>query len=344
MAKKKRLASESTPAAAAAEPAAEPRREDPPANAPVIVPPRLQARNEMMDRIAATAAQQHTEESATPPDDDIPAEPLNDDEIPLPVVPAEEEAEPEIDAAPVRKVKIKVDGQEREVPEDAIREAGIRALQKESAADKRLQEATELLNNAQRLADRQAPRNIETPPSDESDVDVDALARHLQFGTEDEVKSAVKTLLARSSQGRPTATPDSAAIVQQVEQRIAFNSAIEQFQKDFTDVWEDERLRRLTFEEDMRIQALIAKGEREPMTYSARFAEAGKAVRAWRDQFGKNNGAVRVELGAGKQADKAAASSVPTAGGRASLGTPSAAPQTPTAIVAEIRKARGQHV
>src|SRR5688572_7900787 len=73
------------------------------------------------------------------------------------VPPVEGEAKPEEEKPeePVKaKVKIKVDGQELEVEEDAVREAGIKALQKQSAADKRLEESARLKKEAEAEARR----------------------------------------------------------------------------------------------------------------------------------------------------------------------------------------------
>jgi hypothetical protein len=69
----------------------------------------------------------------------------------------EAKAEPqsaEAAAGASKKIKIKVDGQEQEVDESAVLEAGMRTLQKESAADKRLEEATKARDEAERLRKR----------------------------------------------------------------------------------------------------------------------------------------------------------------------------------------------
>jgi hypothetical protein len=89
----------------------------------------------------------------------------------------EEPAEPEQTQEPAKQEEdtdtLIVDGREVKVPKEKIIEAGRRTLQKESAADKRLQEATELFRRAEEYARRvgvteasQDPRSNTSPPGE----------------------------------------------------------------------------------------------------------------------------------------------------------------------------------
>jgi hypothetical protein len=295
--------------------------------------PRLEERNNYIEQLAERAEAGIL--AASPPEEPADEGPAQ----------SEQAGEPPPPAAKTRKIK--VDGEEQEVPEDKILDAGVRALQKESAADRRLQEATEKLTRAEQLlaaAERQSAPSAESesPPSGSPDADVTALAKAIQFGTEDEVKAAVKTMLDRQGPGRSNATPPPEDVVAVVEQRLEFKSALNKFQSEFKDVWDDPYLRKLAFDEDDRLQKEIIAGNREPMNYLERFVEAGKAVREWRDRIAGSTGTPKVDISADKRDRKAAAGSLPTAGGRAAPVPAPAAPSNPADIVREMRQARGQ--
>lgn len=341
MAKKKSAVDASpAPEAAATVPPASPETRTDDAPVQVKTHPRLEDRNNYVEQLAARAEAEILSQASDEP-------PETDEAAPAAEAPAE--VEPKAAAVPAKTRKIKVDGEEQEVPEDKIIDAGVRALQKESAADRRLQEATERLTRAEQLlaaaekrpATSEAP-TPESPPSGSPDADVEALAKAIQFGTEDEVRAAVKTMLNRQGSGRSDAIPKSEEVAAVVEQRLEFKSALNKFQSDFKDVWDDPYLRKLAFDEDDRLQKEIIAGNREPMNYLERFAEAGKAVREWRDRISQSGGAPKVDIGADKRDRKAAAGSIPSAGGRAAPAPATAAPATPTDIVREMRQARGQ--
>ena len=133
-------------------------------------------------------------------------------ELDVPVKPEAEKAEEEQveekqeveEEKKVELVKIKVDGQEKEVPVTEIMEAGTRTLQKESAADKRLEEATRMLKQAEERFNSLASKDPEKP--DLSKADDLELARSIQMGTEDEASAAIKVL-----RDRENVSPEEAA-------------------------------------------------------------------------------------------------------------------------------------
>lgn len=114
-------------------------------------------REAMMEEIAnrgAPPADEAIEKAAKPEPVTEVVEPVEDDE-PEQAAEGEEEA-PQAEEEPEapRMVQIVVHGQTIEVAEDKILEAGKRTLQKESAADKRLQEAERIRRDALALMDR----------------------------------------------------------------------------------------------------------------------------------------------------------------------------------------------
>ena len=70
-----------------------------------------------------------------------------------------------------KKVKVKVNGEEMEVDEDKIYEAGVRTYQKETAADKRLREAAELEARLKEREERLAQMEQEIIAKNNEDPD-----------------------------------------------------------------------------------------------------------------------------------------------------------------------------
>ena len=111
--------------------------------------PRLQ----MVEGIAERARQAREEEFGYTKEDD--EDEVPEDEPDTQEDSEEEEPEHEPEEPKEQYVKIVVDGEEREVPLSQIVDAGRRTLQKESAADRRLEEATRLLNEIGRASCRE---------------------------------------------------------------------------------------------------------------------------------------------------------------------------------------------
>ena len=140
---------------------------------------------------------------------------------------------------------IVIDGQERKVKREQIIEAGRRTLQKESAADKRLAEATETLRRAQAyeqgILARQLPNQDagnQQPPSREDAAN----------GTGDT--------------DRQQATPDIGTLVDQRLWMHDANKAALRFQTEFKDIMGNPLLARLAAQlEDDRIREAAEQGK-----------------------------------------------------------------------------------
>ena len=103
-----------------------------------------------LDAIAATRLAQLSEET------NMEVAPVEEGLTTESQVAAQLEAQP---AAPVEKVKVKVDGTELEVSQEEL----VRTFQKNAAADKRLEEATRLLREAEQLAAARAAAHGHRP-------------------------------------------------------------------------------------------------------------------------------------------------------------------------------------
>ena len=123
-------------------------------------------------------------------------------------------------------VRVKVDGEEFDVSQAEIEEAGgVKAYQIQRAADKRLRQANETLAEAKKL--QSSHSESKQTPDDflKSKIEV------LRWGTPDESAAAFKEILER--QNKPI---DHNMIVEMAADRIRHDDAVKQFDKEFTDI------------------------------------------------------------------------------------------------------------
>lgn len=164
--------------------------------------------------------------------------------MPPPEAPPSAPAGQEAPVAPQPKsVKIVVYGQEREVPEAEVLQAGVATLQKDAAADQKLstiarreqelrsQEAA-LLQQAERIRQgldpitglplrtaSQPPSPGAAPPAIGTDV-LKGVVETLYLGDTEKATKALQTLVTQISERAGTANPVPADIVASVEQRV----------------------------------------------------------------------------------------------------------------------------
>ena len=165
--------------------------------------PQYKAREEIARRVEAQRKQDMAEQKF-----DI----LTDDGeiIPADQAAKEEQGEPEVqevvqeqlgEEAPKEEAKeqpeemreLIVDGKKIQVPLSKILDAGVRTFQKETAADMRLAAAAELERQA-----RERMNQLQPPPQKDAAPEVNdddaALAKAIQFGSEEEAKAAIARL------------------------------------------------------------------------------------------------------------------------------------------------------
>jgi hypothetical protein len=268
-------------------------------------------------------------------------------------------------------VEIIVDGVKKKVPKSQVTDAGIRALQKESAADVRLEEATKLLKEVKETLDKKPGKDEKIDAKtekklkelDKKGIDKKKIAKireAIQFGDEDEADEAFEELITLVSSVNKI--PEGVMTVEEYEkkekqkedkrqEKIA-NEINEKFKLPpdkggFSDIFEDPYL---SAAHNAEVMAELSKGT--PNTWEL-YKRAGEKIRKWRDEsLGKGNvleeaadQQAKDEL-AQKREKKAKAASTTITGVNAKTTTTKKAPKEETAsdIIKEMREARGQPV
>lgn len=139
--------------------------------------------------------------------------------------------------APEETREIIVDGQRHNVPLSKIVEMGTRTLQKEVAADVRLNQASQLLAEAKRIAEGQQPPQGAAQPQAMDALNDDQLAELIQYGTKEQAAQAIKALRSSAPQYKPE---DIARYAQQaVAPQMAFEAGKNFAQTEYGDILND---------------------------------------------------------------------------------------------------------
>jgi hypothetical protein len=244
--------------------------------------------------------------------------------------PVQENETPEVEEevpqekAMAETIKIKVDGEEKEVPKDKIYDAGIRALQKESTADKRLEEATRLLREIETKYAQ--PQQQQESPSQEWDDKTVAYA--LEHGNEEQKAYAVSLL-----RGRANTTPEQLVhdTTQRVLDTVDFQEASRKFATEYSDIVNDPYLLKLASiaEDEAR-----ANGDKRPR--AALYKDIGDSLRKW-----KGGNVTPVSMDEKKELKAKNVINLPSASMKKTV-TEIVKPKTTADIIEDMRKQRGQ--
>lgn len=249
---------------------------------------------------------------------------------------AEQLADPEPEAAPeVQKIKVKVDGVEQEVDVDTL----VRTFQKNSAADRRLEEATRLLREAEERATQveAAPEQQavgKTP--DDLRAEASQIIDKMYDGDKDAAADALVQLMSKARGGdQPTpvqaAPVDEGEITDRVLARMAVNAAFEKVKTDYPDIISNPDLEVLTA---MKIDRAVASGTPRAQAMLDAAAEVYRTI--GKEPAGRQKPAPVNS----RQDNKARLDNIPTASASA---TPSESPQentSPSSVIAEMAKKR----
>lgn len=294
------------------------------------LPQAISARNEALASIAERARQERDEEIKSNGGDVVDTlnveekqeeveEKADIEEIKEP----KEEVKEEVQEPKPEVVRIKVDGEEREVPKDKILDAGIRALQKESTADKRLEEATRLLREVEQKYVQ--PQKQETPSQEWDDATV---AYALEHGDESQKAYAVSLL-----RGRGNTTQDYEAIEQRAVFKaldtVDFRDSSQWFQTEYKDIVADPYLLQLAASAEANARTNGDTRSRKDL-----YKAIGDDLRKWK-------GGVTVTSLEEKKDHKSKIVNLPSASVKKS--TPAEAkPKTTADVIEQMRKSRGQ--
>jgi hypothetical protein len=321
-------------------------------------------RNEIMAEIQKARQEQLAQEfkegggdlAALEPADKPAVEPEAKVETPAPegATPAveaeakQEEAAPETPPEePVKaKVKIKVDGQELEVDEEAVREAGIKALQKQSAADKRLEESARLKKEAEAEArriledaKRQAaqPNQDVTQPPQQGATSVERLTddrfietvKKVQYGGEAEAGQALRDLISEAVK----AGKSPELTLNEVGEYLEFREATKWAHDEYKEILGDSKLKTLFSSEEKRLRAA---GDMRP--YREVYSDIGNGLREWLKEKVPTPTPAAPPT---RQERKASVVVIPTAAARQPAPTQPKEP-SPSEVIDRIRAARHQ--
>jgi hypothetical protein len=244
--------------------------------------------------------------------------------------------------AETKKYKGKVDGQEVEFDEAKVIEEGLKALQKDSAADRRLEEASRLLREAQETINRAAQARTDAthadstaaPSKDGSPIAEDALAKAahaVQYGSEAEARDALAGLVeAAASKGKTLTHTD-------VLELLDYRDARKWAETEYKDVLGDPKLRTLFVSTEREKRAA---GDGRP--YRDLYQDIGNGLREWAKGIAP---APAPQPGTGTREDvkarKTTIVSVPTAAARQATPEEPKVP-TPSETIAQMRAARHQ--
>jgi hypothetical protein len=252
-------------------------------------------------------------------------------------------------------VTIIVDGEEQQVARDKVYEQGIRTLQKESAADKRLAEASQKFRDAQdyearvrkqveeQLRTQQRQDNEGQPLSKKQDADVKAKARQIidkiLDGNEEEAADA----LAEAMTGRQESTPgfDEQHLVQEAAKKVQRNldrqTGVQQFQERYAHIVNDPNLYEMADQETIK----LAKENPDWMP-SKVILEAGKKVDDWLKSVGGGPKDKSDTPPSSRKAErKRTTDNLKTAKSAKVPKEPEKRPPTNSEVVARMRKSRG---
>ena len=329
--------------------------------------PSKSPRNIILGEIAATVAKQHTEdfketfesvdEEGKVVEVEAPESPLAEEVITVdPALAAATSApavEPVVEPSgidPEKLYKVKVDGQEIEVSGQKIIDAGFRTFQKETAADFRLNVATELMQEAERrLASSKAPEGkaLPTPASEPETSDAD-LAKAVQFGTPEQAEAAVKSLRGRGFDPNQISNIVAQQSRNAARDELAFQSALTFVKDEYGDLLANDYLKRLFFVEENRYRAPKERGGLgDVRPYTEVYKEIGenlrKSLNLPKPTAAPSTTEPSTSTASGRRAVKAATPPPPrTAASRLQESSGTAKAKTASEIIATMAEKRGQ--
>jgi hypothetical protein len=193
------------------------------------------------------------------------------------------------------------------------------SAQKVESADEYLASAAASVRHAAALA-------LQEPETDDARAELIATLNSAVMGDEE----AIERIADRLNE-RPSVTPE---LVQQLTDRQSFEREAAWFQREFSDVWSDPRLKRLAVERDSEL------AQQQPsMPYRDRLQAVGNELRGW---FASHMG-VRAASSRTKLDRKRSLVNVPTAAARQTPTEDEEAEESVEEAIQKMARARGQN-
>lgn len=262
-------------------------------------------------------------------------------EAPVETPQAEAPAAPEPEQPTLETVRVKVDGEEFDVPKaDVDAAGGVSAYQRERASENRLRKANEALAESKRMQAQMAElakqlKPVEQPPS---------VAKTLQesidtirWGTPEESASALQRVIELAN---PRVNEEQ--IIANALMRMQRDQAVSKFREEFSDVVGNPLLMKLSIALETDKLAELQKSGQRP-DWGTLYRSIGNEVRSLvrpsqptQDALPKDSTSPPVD----KEARKASIVNLPTAAARAAV--PEAQkPETRADVLNDMKKARG---
>ena len=329
-----------------------------PANERVDTPADPERMEKLRQNRPHTRALEEIAASREPKEEPAVEEPKADPVKEEPKVEAEPSAVAEApgqEAAAPETVKIKVDGEEFDVPKAEVESAGgVSAYQRERAADNRLNKAKAALEEARKtqaqigewlMRQQQAPQ---AGKSEKDDTErLFKLVDQERFGTPEESIAAKREITKILNPSQPV---DQQAIIDSAINRIRNEQAVTSFKREFADVWGNPLLQKLARTIDAeRIPLAVKEASGGPVDWEQHYRKIGNELRPLLGR--QSQPATAPQQAAGnpsqapdKEARKASIVNLPTAAARAEMPkeekelTPEEARKQ---AIADMRKSRG---
>jgi hypothetical protein len=248
--------------------------------------PELSPRARAEREVWARSNKERAIEAAVPLPPAAGEEPAPEATAPAEAAPGEPAAAPSGDepapAADDPEIELLVNGKPMKVKQSQILDAGRRTLQKDAAADMKLEIASKLLREAEERTGKQpSPSGDAQPPAEplkavqeKSDAD---LAELLQYGTKEQAASAIAEIRRRDSGAvdqKGLQEFISRQLPDMVSTQLAFHSAVREAQAEYKDIFADPHLTTLFHVQEHRLRQA---GDARP--HAELYKEIGSGIR-----------------------------------------------------------------
>ena len=310
--------------------------------------PELNPRNQILKEIADrsnTDADQNASETTDIMDDDgnitsavpveTPSEIIEEPAVENEETPPAVVAETPSPFNPDQEYELVVNGRPMKVKGSQIIERGKMALQKETAADQKLELASRLLQEVQQRTAQQPAQAVVEQPS----LSDEQLAEIIQYGTKEQAAQAIAELRKAGQSSESAQLAMAKQLPQVVSDQLAFHEAAKFVQNEYGDLLVDPYLKQLFF---MKENELRGTGDRRP--YVELYKQIGDDLRA---HFNKPKTTPAAQQTAPKTmeqkvAAKAAAPAAPKLASARMEGQGEKKAPTREEIIAKMQLARGQ--